>query len=102
MLPHPVGFPPKPENNAKVFVTYSRLYELNPELCEDEGFSITCKAKFDIPWTCFEAAFNKDTNILVWVNPDFYGKYLVVPDADNTRGDDKPITEFNLFGTGDK
>ena len=46
-LPHAVGFPPKPENNAKVVVNYAKLYDLNPELCEDESFSITCKAKFE-------------------------------------------------------
>ncbi len=80
-------------------VNYARLHDLNPELCQDEGFSITCKAKFDIPWTCLEAAFNKDTNTLMWVNPESYGKYLILPDSGNTPDDDKPVTEFNIFGT---
>ena len=87
-LPTVVGFPPKPEQNAEVIVNFDRLYATNPELCQDEGFSITCKALYDIPWHCLEAAICRDTMILVWVNQEFYDKYLVVPNA------------VNIFGTG--
>ena len=36
----------------------------------------------------------------MWVNTDFYDKYLVVSDTSSVRVDDDPITECNVFGTG--
>ena len=64
-LPAAVGFPPEAEQSAEVIVNFDRLYGTDPELCQDEGFSITCKALYDIPWDCLEAAICRDTRILV-------------------------------------
>ena len=92
-LPHRVGYPPKELCNIMIVVSYGKLFALGPELCQDEGFSITCKAGFDIPWQCLEAAFDRDTNSLIWVNPEYYDKYLLPPDSGNAE-------PFNTFGTG--
>ena len=51
-LPCCIGFPPQNDHNAKVVVNYTRLYNREAELAEDESFTITCKAGFDVPWSC--------------------------------------------------
>ena len=79
-----IGYPPKSDHDIKLVINYSRLFNLNPEFCQDESFAISCKSHFTVPWNCLEAAINMVTNTLMWVNPDFYGSYFVAP-AGETR-----------------
>ena len=78
-MPHLVGHPPRSDQDIKLVINYSRLFNLDPELCQDESFAISCRSHFTVPWNCLEAAINMDTNTLMWVNPDFYDCYFVAP-----------------------
>ena len=88
-LPAVVGYPPKPEWDAELVCNYDLVYDTDAELCQEEEFAVTAKAYHNIPWSCIEAAICRQTRILVWVNPKFYDKYLVLP-----------TTPLNLFGSG--
>ena len=68
-LPAIAGYPPKAEWDAELVVNYDAVYDTNAELAQEEAFAVTAKVFHTIPWTCIEAAICRQTQILVWVNP---------------------------------
>ena len=74
-----VGYPPKAEWDAELVVNYDAVYDTQAELAQEEAFAVTAKVFHTIPWTCIEAAIYRQTQILVWVNPQYYDKYLLKP-----------------------
>ncbi len=83
-LPARIGYPPR--GDAELILNYDAVFDSGAELMQEEAFAVTSKAFHTIPWQCIEVAICRKTRVLVWVNPDFYDKWL--------------IRQVNVYGDG--
>ena len=73
-LPARIGYPPR--GDCELILNYDAVYESEAELMQEEAFAVTAKAFHTIPWQCIEVAICRKTRMLVWVNPEYYDKWL--------------------------
>ena len=86
-LPVRIGYPTRADYDCDLILNFDAVYESGAELMQEEAFAVTSKAYFTVPWQCIEAAVSRNSRILVWVNPEYYGKWL-------------PRPQVNIYGTG--
>ncbi len=77
-MPHAVGHPPKSDQDIKLVINYSRLFNLDPELCQDELchlMQIALHCTMELPGGSNQRGHEHfDVG-----QPRFYGCYFVAP-----------------------
>ena len=78
-LPARVGYPPRSDYDCELILNFDAVFDSGAMLSQEEGFAVTSKANFTVPWQCIEAAFTRKSRIILLVNPAYYGKWLPRP-----------------------